>query len=453
MKANCCIFFDVGRAERSSFLLYLCKGMNSKNKEILRLALPAIVSNITVPLLGLVDTTITGHLGKTAYIGAVSVGATLFNMIYWNFGFLRMGTSGQTAQAYGRNDHEGMANALFRSLFFSAMFSVVIWLLQWPLTTAAFHLMDTTPEVEQNALVYFHICIWGAPAVLGMYSLKGWFIGMQNTRYPMIVAISINLVNILTSLGLVYGLGWKIEGVAVGTLTAQYAGLAIGCALWRQKYRQYWGHLNIGRALKKDELKGSFKLNGGIFLRTLCLNAVMSFFTFAGAHQGETLLAVNVLLMQLFNLFSYFTDGFAYAGEALVGKYTGAQNKEERDNSIRLIFHWGWGLVAVFTLLYLTGAEPFLHLLTDQEDVRRAASDYYYWVLLVPVCGFAAFLWDGIMVGATAIKPMITATFLASVVFFLLYFILHQHLDNHALWIAFLCYLATRGLVQWRTKI
>lgn len=422
--------------------------MNSKNKEILQLALPAIVTNITVPLLGLVDTTITGHLGKTAYIGAVSVGATLFNMIYWNFGFLRMGTSGQTAQAYGRNDHEGMANALFRSLFFSALFSVAIWLLQWPITTLAFRLMDTTPDVESNALRYFRICIWGAPAILGMYSLKGWFIGMQNTRFPMVIAISINMVNILTSVGLVYGLGWKMEGVACGTLIAQYTGLAMGLGLWFWKYRQYWHHLNFEKAMEKRELKGFFKLNGSIFLRTLCLNAVMSFFTFAGAHQGETLLAVNVLLMQLFNLFSYFTDGFAYAGEALVGKYTGAKNKEGIADSIHLIFRWGWGLVAAFTLLYFVGAEPFLHLLTNQEDVRQAASSYYYWVLLVPMCGFAAFLWDGIMVGATAIKPMITATATASVVFFALYFSLHAMLGNHALWIAFLCYLATRGLVQ-----
>lgn len=427
--------------------------MNSKNKEILQLALPAIVTNITVPLLGLVDTTITGHLGKTAYIGAVSVGATLFNMIYWNFGFLRMGTSGQTAQAYGRNDHVGMANALFRSLFFSALFSVAIWLLQWPITTLAFRLMDTSPDVESNALRYFRICIWGAPAILGMYSLKGWFIGMQNTRFPMVIAISINIVNILTSLGLVYGLGWKVEGVACGTLIAQYTGLAIGLGLWFWKYRQYWHHLNFDKAMAKSELRGFFKLNGGIFLRTLCLNAVMSFFTFAGAHQGETLLAVNVLLMQLFNLFSYFTDGFAYAGEALVGKYTGAKNKEGIADSIKLIFRWGWGLVAAFTLLYFVGAEPFLHLLTDQEDVRQAASDYYYWVLLVPVCGFAAFLWDGIMVGATAIKPMITATATASVVFFILYFALHAMLGNHALWIAFLSYLATRGLVQARYRL
>lgn len=422
--------------------------MDNKNREVLRLAIPAIVTNITVPLLGLVDTLITGHLGRTAYIGAVSVGATLFNMIYWNFGFLRMGTSGQTAQAFGRQDHEEMAGALFRSLFFAMLFSGLIWLLQWPITTLAFRLMDTTPEVEENALRYFRICIWGAPAILGMYSLKGWYIGMQNTRFPMIVAISINLLNILFSLFFVYVLGWKVEGVAYGTLIAQYMGLICSVSLWLKRYSVYWSHLNFKRAMRRAELMGFFRLNGGIFLRTLCLNAVMSFFTFAGAHQGEVLLAVNVLLMQLFNLFSYFTDGFAYAGEALVGKYVGAKDREGVRDSIKLIFVWGARLVVLFTLLYALGAQPFIQLLTDQEEVRNAASSYYGWMLLIPIAGVSAFLWDGIMVGATAIKPMIYATLFAAIAFFLIYFSCEGWLGNHALWLAFVVYLSIRGLVQ-----
>lgn len=422
--------------------------MDSKNREVLRLAIPAIVTNITVPLLGLVDTLITGHLGRTAYIGAVSVGATLFNMIYWNFGFLRMGTSGQTAQAYGRKDEEGMANALFRSLFFALLFALAIWILQWPISTLAFQLMDTTSEVEENALLYFRICIWGAPAILGLYGLKGWFIGMQNTQYPMVIAVTINVVNILASLFFVYGLEWKVEGVAYGSLIAQYVGLVTALVLWRYKYKEYWSYLNFKHAMRESELSGFFKLNGSIFLRTLCLNAVMSFFTFAGAHQGEVLLAVNVLLMQLFNLFSYFTDGFAYAGEALVGKYTGAKDNAGIKDSVKLIFVWGARLVVVFTVIYAIGAQPFVRVLTDQEAVREAAVSYYGWVLLVPIAGVSAFLWDGIMVGATAIKPMVYATAAACATFFLLYFSLHSLLGNHALWLAFIVYLAVRGLVQ-----
>lgn len=422
--------------------------MDNKNREVLRLAIPAIVTNITVPLLGLVDTTITGHLGRTAYIGAVSVGATLFNMIYWNFGFLRMGTSGQTAQAYGRRDFEGMAGALFRSLFFAVVFSFAIWILQWPISVLAFKLMKASPEVEVNALTYFRICIWGAPAILGLYSLKGWYIGMQNTKFPMIIAITINVVNIFASLFFVYVLEWKVEGVAYGSLIAQYVGLFCGLSLWLWKYRSFWRHLNFRAAMRKSELSGFFKLNGGIFLRTLCLNAVMSFFAFAGAYQGEVVLAVNVVLMQLFSLFSYFTDGFAYAGEALVGKFTGARDNRGIRESIRLIFIWGARLVVLFTVVYAVGARPFVGFLTDQEEVRLLAGDYYGWVLLVPLAGVFAFLWDGIMVGATAIKPMVVATMTACATFFTLFFSFHGLLGNHALWLAFIVYLAVRGIVQ-----
>ena len=418
------------------------------NKQILHLALPAIVTNITVPLLGLVDTAIAGHLGRTACIGAVSVGATLFNMIYWNFGFLRMGTSGQTSQAYGRRDFTAMSGVLARSLFFSALFSVCIFLLQFPVVMLAFRFMGTTAEVEMYARQYFYICLLGAPAVLGMYSLKGWFIGMQNTRFPMLIAITINVVNIVASLFFVFVLHLQVRGVALGTLVSQYVGLAMALLLWWHSYRRLWRYLRFSDCLKSAELRKFFTLNGGIFLRTFCLNAVMAFFTFAGAHQGEVLLAVNVLLLQLFNLFSYFTDGFAYAGEALVGKYVGMRDLRSQVRSIRLIFVWGTGLVACFTLLYAVAARPFVGLLTSDCAVQSAVGGYYGWVLLVPLTGAAAFLWDGIMVGATSVRPMVYATFCASSLFFVLFFSLYPHLGNHALWLAFVSYLAMRGLVQ-----
>lgn len=423
--------------------------MNSNDKEIMQLALPAIATNITVPLLGLVDTTITGHMQDEAYVGAVSVGATLFNMIYWNFGFLRMGTSGQTAQAYGEKNAEGMANTLFRSLFFSAVFTLAIWLLQFPISQLSFQLMDTAPAIEANAKRYFNICIWGVPAILGMYSFKGWFIGMQNTRYPMLIAIGINVVNILASLFFVYQLGWEVEGIAYGTLLAQYVGLAMAITLWLTKYPQTLRNINTAKALAQQELKSFFKLNGSIFIRTICLISVMSFITFAGAHQGETIIAVNVILLQMFNLFSYFTDGFAYAGEALVGKYVGAKDRTGLKASIKQIFKWGWALVAVFTLVYVSAGNQIIGLLTIHASVREIATQYLFWAAIIPICGFSAFLWDGIMVGATCIKPMIMGTALGSLVFFALYALLGQFIGaNHALWCAFTVYLATRGLVQ-----
>ena len=362
-------------------------------------------------------------------------------MIYWNFGFLRMGTSGQTAQAWGRRSLADVVTVLLRSLFFCVLFTMAVWLLQRPVVNLAFALMETTPAVEEYARQYFGICIWGAPAIFGMYSLKGWYIGMQ-------IAIAMNVVNIACSFFFVFFLHMQVRGVALGTLVAQYAGLAISVGLWLWRYRKLAKYFNLQAVFSPDGIKAFMTLNGGIFLRSFCLNAVMSFFTFAGAHQGEVLLAVNVLLLQLFYLFSYFTDGFAYAGEALVGKYVGAGNKARLEESVRGIFRWGLGLVALFTLVYVAGAMPFLAVLTDDMAVRAAARGYYFWVVAVPVAGFAAFLWDGIMVGASAIKPMIYGTFIGSVAFFLIYGLLNGVWGNHALWLAFLVYLALRGVVQ-----
>ncbi|MBQ0029956.1 MAG: MATE family efflux transporter [Bacteroidales bacterium] len=429
--------------------------------KILRLAIPAIVTNITVPLLGLVDTSITGHLDNVAYIGAVSVGSMLFNMIYWNFGFLRMGTSGLTAQAFGRRDFESVANVLFRALFFAFAFAVLIGLIQFPVIYLAFHWMKASPEVEMFARQYFYICIWGAPAILGMYAFKGWFIGMQNTFFPMIIAVSMNVVNIIASLFFVFALHWGVAGVASATLLAQYVGLTMAFVLWCWRYKRFWKYLNFSKAMECDGLKAFFSINGGIFLRTLCLNAVMSFFTFAGARFGDVILAVNVLLMQMFNLFSYFTDGFAYAGEALVGKYLGANNRSELVLSINAIFRWGVVLVLVFSFVYAIGAIPFIHILTTEDQVRALAPSFFGWVVLVPIVGVSAFLWDGIMVGATLVKPMISATFLACLSFFVVFggSILLSRIDgfaclaspcglNHSLWLAFIVYLLVRGLVQ-----
>ena len=418
------------------------------NKEILRLALPAIVTNITVPLLGLVDTAITGHLDKTAYIGAVSVGATLFNMIYWNFGFLRMGTSGQTAQAYGRKDSQECTDILLRGLLFVAMFSVAIWIIQKPLLTLAFGLMETTPDVELYARQYFGICIIGAPAVLGMYCFKGWFIGMQNTKYTMYVAIAINVVNIMLSLSLVIGLGMQVKGVALGTVVSQYVGLIMCAMLWRKNYWQMLKDRASRKLLTRIKVKEFFRLNGAIFLRTLCLNAVMSFFTFAGASQGEIILAVNVLMMQFFNLVSYFTDGFAYAGEALTGRFVGAKDIENLRKSIIQIFKWGAALAISFTALYVLGMDRFMTILTDDKGVTEAAKNYYKWIYIIPIAGFAAFIWDGIMVGATAIKPMVYATLAGSVAFFSTYVAFNHTHGNDALWLSFIIYLSIRGLVQ-----
>lgn len=384
------------------------------NKKILQLAIPSIVSNITVPLLGLIDVAIVGHLGSAAYIGAIAVGGMLFNIIYWLFGFLRMGTSGMTSQAFGQRDLKEVTRVLLRAVGVGLFIALCLLLLQYPIRKIAFLLIDATPEVRELATVYFNICVWGAPAVLGLYGFAGWFIGMQNSRFPMFIAITQNVVNIVASLSFVYLLDMKIEGVALGTLIAQYAGLFMASLLWLR----YYGRLKIAfrwrEIIGKTAMKRFFQVNSDIFFRTLCLVAVTTFFTSTGARQGDVVLAVNTLLMQLFTLFSYIMDGFAYAGEAMTGRYIGARNNTGLQRMIRLLFRWGWGLSLSFTILYMIGGQDFLGLLTNDTTVINAAGSYCYWVLAIPLAGFAAFLWDGILIGATATRLMLYSMLVAS---------------------------------------
>lgn len=420
------------------------------NKKILQLAIPSIVSNITVPLLGLIDVAIVGHLGSASYIGAIAVGGMLFNIIYWLFGFLRMGTSGMTSQAFGKRDLKEVTRILQRAVGVGFIIALCLLLFQYPIRKIAFLLIDATAEVRELATVYFSICVWGAPAVLGLYGFAGWFIGMQNSRFPMYIAITQNVVNIIASLAFVYLLGMKIEGVALGTLIAQYAGLFMALLLWMR----YYGRLKMPflwrEVLGRTAMRRFFRVNSDIFFRTLCLVIVTTFFTSTGARQGDVVLAVNTLLMQLFTLFSYIMDGFAYAGEAMTGRYVGAQNRSALQRMIRLLFRWGWGLSLLFTVLYMLGGQSFLGLLTNDTTVIETAGTYYYWVLAIPLAGFAAFLWDGILIGATATRLMLYSMLVASATFFLVYYLFYGIMGNHALWLAFLLYLSLRGSMQWR---
>ena len=422
--------------------------MNTHNREILHIALPSIVSNITVPLLGLVDSTIVGHLGAASYIGAIAVGGMLFNLIYWIFGFLRMGTSGMTSQAYGQKDEAETMRILARSIGVGMLIALALIILQYPIERIAFTLMKATPEVERLASLYFRICIWGAPAVLGLYSISGWCIGMQNSRFPMYVAIMQNFVNILASLVLVYGFGMKIEGVAIGTLVAQYAGLLMAFWLWTSHFKRLLPYVQLRSLLAKGAIQRFFQVNRDIFLRTLCLVAVTIYFTSAGAAQGEVILAVNTLLMHFFTFFSYSMDGFAYAGEALVGKHLGANDRPALRQMVHQLFVWGIVLSLVFTLIYSIGGKVFLGLITNEQSVITASSAYFYWVLTIPLAGFAAFLYDGIFIGATATRWMLYAMSIATTAFFLIYYGFRGAMGNHALWLAFITYLALRGIVQ-----
>ena len=425
------------------------------NRRILHLAIPSIVSNITVPLLGLVDVTIVGHLGATAYIGAIAVGGLLFNILYWNFGFLRMGTSGLTSQAYGRKDKEAEIRVLVQAVSVGLFSALAMLILQYPIERLAFRLLDTSAEVEQYAVTYFRICIWGAPAVLAQYGFTGWFIGMQNSRYPMYIAIVMNVINIVCSSCFVFLFKMKVEGVALGTVVAQYSGVMMALGFWYYNYKELRGRITFKGSLQLIAMRRFFAVNRDIFLRTLCLIGVTTFFTSTGARQGDVILAVNTLLMQLFTLFSYIMDGFAYAGEALSGRYVGACNLVQLKRAVKALFCWGVVLSLVFTLLYGIGGENFLGLLTNDTVVIETAGRYFYWVLAIPLAGFAAFLWDGILIGATATRFMLWAMLVASGSFFVIYYCFSGATNNHTLWLAFLVYLALRGIMQtiWSRRV
>ena len=415
------------------------------NKQILHIALPSIISNITVPLLALVDTTIVGHLGSASYIAAIALGGMIFNMIYWLFNFLRMGTGGLTAQAYGANQHQATSYILLRSLTIAGGIALTLLLLQRPIFQVTFHFVTATAEVRSLASIYFNILIWGAPAMLALYSFTGWFLGMQNARIPMCIAITQNVVNIAVSTLLVFGCHLKIEGVALGTLISQYTALLLAVIFCLTKF-DVKQHFELKAILDINTLKRFFQVNRDIFLRTLCLIAVTTYFTSAGSTQGELTLAANTLLMQFFIIFSYFMDGFAYAGEALGGRYFGAHDRLNFQRMTRCLFAWGGALSVLFFFIYFLSGTSLLHLLTNDSQVINRAQQYLPIVYFIPLISFAAFLFDGLYIGTTATRYMLISMFCASAAFFVLINVCT--LSNTLLWLAFLVYLGGRGLMQ-----
>ena len=427
------------------------------HKEILSLAIPSIVTNITVPLLGLVDVAIVGHMGDASYIGAIAVGTMMMNVICWLFGFLRMGTSGMTSQAYGRGDSKEAATILFQAIALGAAIGILFVLFQPLLLRLFLFFMRPSDEIRAFASVYFHVCVFGLPAALVMYGLTGWFIGMQDTRTPMTVSIFQNIVNIMTSLLLVYVFGMKVEGVALGTLTAQYSGLLLALYILRRKYAPHYQLLFSQFTLKpgdyssfsyKHTLNRFFRVNRDIFLRTLFLVAVNAAFTSVGSRQGDVILAVNTLLFQFFTLYSYIMDGFAYAGEAICGKYYGAGNAPSFHACIRRLFAWGVIMTVVYTAAYYFGANDILHVLSNEQTVIEASEPYLLWVALIPVAGMGAFIWDGVFIGITDSRGMLLSCFVAAIVFAIMLSLFFTTMGNHALWLALLSYLLARGVMQ-----
>ena len=409
--------------------------MKTINRDILKLAIPSILANITVPLVGMVDIAVAGHLDANAatMIGGIAIGTMLFDLLYWNFGFLRVGTGGLTAQAYGRGDRKECARIFTRAFGIALACALVLIAIQWVFVKAAFLVVDCTPEVRALASRYFFIRIWAAPATLGLMAFKGWFIGMQDSVSPMATDLTVNGMNVLMSIVLSLGFkplgyeGMGFAGIAAGTVAAQYSGLLVAAVLMFFKYRRSTMSL-ISRSELKDVFKGTetrrfFVMNRDLFVRSLCFIAIYIGFTVISARYGDLLLAVSSILMKLLMIFSYFTDGFAYAGEAMTGKYIGARDGVMLRQTIRWTFVWSMAIALIFMVVYQFAGVPMLRMMTSDPLVVEASREYLPWLLLMPVIGCAAFTWDGIYIGATASKAIRNSMLWAVVGFAAVWFI------------------------------
>ncbi|MBQ0006824.1 MAG: MATE family efflux transporter [Alistipes sp.] len=416
------------------------------NRRILKLAIPSILANISVPLVGMADIAVAGRLGNAAAIGAIAVGSMLFDLLYWGFSFLRVGTGGLTAQAYGRRDLRETITHLTRGIATSAASAVLIIAIQWIFVEFAFLFIDCTPEVESLSRQYFFIRVWAAPATLSLMAFKGWFIGMQNTVSPMIVDISVNVVNVAASiwLGLYTPMGFA--GIALGTVIAQYSGLLLSIILLLVKYRDLFIHIDVRRDVRISEMKPYFKMNGDLFLRALCFMAIYCGYTTIAARFGDIQLAVSSIMMKLLMLYSYFTDGFAFAGEALVGRYIGANDHPSLTDSVKLIFKWCAGIVVLSTAVYAVGGEWLVRLMTNEQDVIQASRPFLIWLTLMPLFSCMAFVWDGIFIGATASTSIRNSMIWAVVAFYLVWFIFRSQTGIQTLYIAYFAHLIARDI-------
>ncbi len=415
------------------------------NKQIYRLALPNIISNFSIPLLGAVDTALMGRLESEHYLGAVGIGGVIFSFIYWGFGFLRMATTGLTAQAFGENDTPECGRLLLRAAGIGLMGSLFLVIFQWQLADMSFLLINTSPEVEHLARAYFHIRIYAAPATLCLHALHGVFLGLQNAHYPMLLTIVVNLVNIVLNLVFVQMLGMKVEGVAFATVIAQYVGVLLAILLFFRRYRGILRGWNIREVLLLSKLKRFLSISGDIFIRTCCLVFSHAYFTAKSAALSDTFLAINTILLQYINLLSYAIDGFAFAAESLVGRYKGAQDLRNLKQTTRLIFLWAFLFAGVILLILACFGERLLYVFTDQMSLVEQAEVYLIWVIIAPVINVAAYIWDGIFLGATASRGLRNSVIVSTLLYFSAIYLLTPF-GNHGLWGALTLLLVARGV-------
>lgn len=408
---------------------------------------PIILANISVPLLGAVDTAVVGHLPEPYYIGAVAIGAMLFNYIYHLFNCLRMGTTAPTAQARGAEDYAEVRAMIGRALLLATIIGGAVVLLQLPIIELAFWLIEGSAEVERYAREYFLIRVWSMPAVLATYAIIGWYYGLRNVQTPLVIQIATNLVNIALAFGFVFGLGWGVPGVALATLISEYAGLVLGLCCVSRTLRTLPRGASPARLLDREKLVRMVSINSDIVIRTLCVVSVLGFFMAKSAELGDLTLAANQVLHHFLVFTSFGLDGFAHAAEAILGEAAGRRDREAFRRGTRIVFLWA-GLVGVLNLaIYAIFGHGIIALMTGIEEVRNAAADYLLWPVLMPLVSVWAYTYDGVYLAATRTKAMRNTVIVSFFAFLVALYTLMPLLGNTGLWIAVGVFLGCRGLL------
>jgi len=411
-----------------------------------RIAAPMILSNVSVPLLGMVDTGVTGHLDSPAYLGAVAIGATIFTFLYMGRNFLRMGTTGIAAQAFGADDDDGLRVALGQALVASLTIALAVIVLQVPIARLGLALLGGDTGAQAHAADYFFVRVWSAPGTLANYALIGWFLGLQNARVPLIIFLTINITNIVLDLLFVVGFGMKVEGVALASVVAEYTGLTAGTVFAVRELRRRAGSWPVGRLVNLAAYRSFFSINANLFMRTMALMFTLAFVTAQGARLGGVILAANAVLMNFQHLTSFGLDGLAHAAEAMVGRAVGRKSREALHHAVRLTLRWSLIFAVGFTVTYLAAGPMIIRILTDLPDVRETAYQYLPWMVASPLVSVWCFLYDGVYVGMTRAREMRNIMVISTVAVFLPAWYLAQPLGNHGLWLAFLLFLASRGI-------
>jgi len=416
------------------------------HRAVWRIAMPMMIASVSVPLLGMVDTAVMGHLDDASYLAAVAAGSIIFAVLFMGLNFLRMGTIGLTAQAFGAGSSHAVREALGQALITGLALAGVILVLQRPIIDASLWLLAPSETVSGFAADYFTIRIWSAPATLVNFVMLGWMLGMQNARGPLIVTLTINLTNIVLDIVLVVYAGMAVRGVAVATLIAEMTGLLVGLFFVRAILRQNPGHWQPECLLTLSSYRRLWTVNANLFLRSLALMFTFSFITAQGARMGDVILAANALLLNFQFFLSYALDGIANAAEALVGKAHGAKNREGLVTAVRRTLHWSVLFATLFTIIYLLFGEQLVAVLTDIESIRITAGTYLPWLIVLPLISVWCFVYDGVFVGATRSKEMRVIMMGATLLVFLPSWYLFRSYENHALWFSFTLFMAARGI-------